>query len=162
MNIYQLTNEYKSIEIQLLNEDCDQDIFLELLNGVKSDIKDKIINYVFVIKNFENAYNGITDAIILMEKRRDRIYDKIEALKTIALKSMIETEVNKIESEYFNVSVRNNTSKVVIDDQGIIPSEFIRIRETREPDKIKIKEFLSTGEILEGAHLESSKSLQIK
>jgi hypothetical protein len=162
MNIYNLTNEYKLIEAQLMDENCDKEIFVSLLNSMQGELKNKIINYAFVIKNLENAYDGITDAILQMQDRRDRIYDKIEALKNIALNAMRETNIDKIESEYFNVSIRNNAPKVIIEDDSKIPIEFMRVKEIKEPDKVKIKEFMINGEVLEGVHLETSKSLQIK
>jgi hypothetical protein len=162
MNIYSLTSEYKLIEAQLLDEECDQESFQKLLDSVKADINNKILNYAFVIKNLENTLNGINEAIGAMCVRQKQICNKIETLKEYTLKAMNETGINKIESDYFNVSVRNNMPKVIIDNESKIPEEFLRVKTIIEPDKIRIKDFLSSGEVLAGAHLEANKSLQIK
>ena len=51
---------------------------------------------------------------------------------------------------------------VRIDDEKLIPKEYIIIKSTLTPDKITIKEKLKSGEEISGASLAEKNNLQIK
>lgn len=66
----------------------------------------------------------------------------------------------KFDAGTFRLSIRRSAS-VEIDPDFNVP-EFMREKVTVSPDKIKIKEFISSGGMVPGARIVESENLQIK
>ena len=89
-------------------------------------------------------------------------YDKlIDRLSVNLAKSCIELGFEKIEGMHAAISFRKS-EKVVIDDLEKLPYEFKTLKTTVSADKKKLKEAIKNGEIIDGAHIEENKNLQIK
>ena len=71
---------------------------------------------------------------------------------------MVAADITKIECPYFALSIRNNPTKVEVNDFLKVPDEFKKTVETVTVDKKSIKEAGGCP----GAELISTKRLQIK
>ena len=98
------------------------------------------------------------------EKRLADIRKGLEG-KTETLKRAIDTfckktGIERAESVSARISFKKNPPSVKIDNEADIPKEYWRVK--LEVDKTAIKEAISSGKTVEGAHLESAVSIQIK
>jgi hypothetical protein len=67
----------------------------------------------------------------------------------------------KLECKTFTVSLRKSTA-VEVADVDKLPFEFIKIKETRSPDKVSLKRWLTEGNKTAGASLVDHESVQVK
>jgi len=68
----------------------------------------------------------------------------------------------KVESPWLAVSIRKNPPRLVVAEDALIPSEYLRhVPERYEPDKSAIARALKAGEEVDGCRLETTTRLEI-
>lgn len=162
MNIYQIQNEYLLLVNQIIENGGEVTPQQELnLQITRDQLQDKGTNYAFVIKKLD-AECDIIDAEIkrLTELKKVR-QNACERLKSNISHAMQIFEVDKIESPLIKLSFRKSQS-VNVADVNSLPSEFKTIKVTEQADKVKIKQALLNGEVIEGCEIINSQNLQIK
>jgi hypothetical protein len=80
------------------------------------------------LTNLKNSYT----------KKSERIKIRVDYLMKIFGIDKMDTEFNKLS---FHTS-----SSVEIIDEGLLPAEYIKVKETKSPDKTAIKEAIKSGE----------------
>ena len=162
MNIYQIQNEYLLLINQIIENGGEVTPQQELnLQITRDQLQDKGTNYAFVIKKLD-AECDIIDAEIkrLSELKKVR-QNACERLKNNISHAMQIFEVDKIESPLIKLSFRKSQS-VNIADVNSLPNEYKTIKVTEQADKVKIKQALLNGEVIEGCEIVNSNNLQIK
>jgi len=162
MNIYQIQNEYLLLINQIIENGGEVTPQQELnLQITKDQLQDKGTNYAFVIKKLD-AECDIIDAEIkrLTELKKVR-QNACERLKANISNAMHTFEVDKIESPLIKLSFRKSQS-VNVADVNSLPSEYKTIKVTEQADKMKIKQALLNGEVIEGCEIINNNNLQIK
>jgi hypothetical protein len=158
--LYVLTGRLKSLN----DENVDDENLLDVIRTMEGEVREKSINVAMYIRNLEATADAIKDAEGHMEARRKVMENRIASIKKYLLENMQHCGISKIECPEFVISLRSNPQKVVIDDQKLIPVEYMWQPETPppEPDKKKMLEDMKVGVIIDGAHVEQSKRLEIK
>lgn len=162
MNIYQIQNEYLLLINQIIENGGEVTPQQELnLQITRDQLQDKGTNYAFVIKKLD-AECDIIDAEIkrLSELKKVR-QNACERLKSNISHAMQIFEVDKIESPLIKLSFRKSQS-VNVADVNSLPVEYKTIKVTESADKMKIKQALLNGEVIEGCEIINSQNLQIK
>lgn len=162
MNIYQIQNEYLILVNQIIENGGEVTPQQELnLQITRDQLQDKGTNYAFVIKKLD-AECDIIDAEIkrLTELKKVR-QNACERLKANISHAMQIFEVDKIESPLIKLSFRKSQS-VNVADVNSLPVEYKTIKVTEQADKVKIKQALLNGEVIEGCEIVNSNNLQIK
>ena len=161
--LYDLAAEYRAVADKLHDSELDEQTIADTLDGMSGDIQAKAQNVGFVIRNLECMADQIKQAEEVMAKRRRAIERRAESLKAYLLTNMQLAGINKIESPYFVLSVRNNPESVVIDAESQIPDEYFReVPATFSPDKTLIKKAIQSGESVPGCHLTRTQSISIR
>lgn len=161
MNLYELTNNYETVLNMLYEEEIDEQMILDTLEGIEGEIEDKAENYAKIIKELELK----RDARKLEAKRLTNsanIFDnRINTLKQNLFNAMKQTGKTKFSTNLFSFSVVRNGGKQTLTIDGEVPGEYIKT--VIENDTEKIREALENGQKLSFAHLEERKeSLRIK
>lgn len=162
MNIYKIQNEYLLLINQIIENGGEVTPQQELnLQITRDQLQDKGTNYAFVIKKLD-AECDIIDAEIkrLTELKKVR-QNACERLKSNISHAMQIFEVDKIESPLIKLSFRKSQS-VNVADVNSLPNEYKTIKVTEQADKMKIKQALLNGEVIEGCEIVNSNNLQIK
>lgn len=96
------------------------------------------------------------------EKEKFAERERAAKKRAEALKEYLDRALNgeKFKTTRVQVSYRTS-SAVVVDDATRLSERFLRMREP-EPDKTAIKEAIRLGEAVDGAHVEQTRSIQIK
>jgi hypothetical protein len=159
-SLYQLSAEYQMAFQQIMELDgiIDQQIIADTLEGLAGDLEVKSLNVARYFQNLDAQAAAIKEAEARMAARRKAIENKALRLRQYLLQNMQACEISKISCPEFEISVRKNPAAVIIDDESLIPPEFIEIRETRHIDKAAIKACKGCA----GAHLEQGVSLVIR
>jgi hypothetical protein len=163
-SLYVLTGDYVAIANKLLESDLPPEVISDTLEGIAAPLEEKAVNVACFIRNLEASAESIKQAEKEMAERRKTIEAKAEQIKRYLFDSMKRSEIGKIESPYFTLSIAKNPPSVKIDDELLIPVEFMRQPEPPPPapDKKLIADAIKSGKEIPGCHIENSERLVIK
>lgn len=119
----------------------------EKIEGVALHIKE-VNAYLVSIKNEEDRLRKIKLAAS----------KEIDGLK-LFLSNALSGE--KFTTEKCNISFRKSVA-TIIEDENIIPKEYIKEKVTTSPDKTAIKNAINAGKEIPGAYLQENKNITIK
>ena len=146
----------ESIYAESVNEDGEiAEVDFTALEELQAERKAKLENIALYIKNCNSEAAAIQNEIDTLKKRMERLQRKSEGLGGLLVSSMQANNETKFESAKCAVKIRTSES-TEIDDQSLIPAEFIRevIKEPEyKPDKAAIKKAIKAGQQVAGAHL---------
>lgn len=160
MNLFNIKQEY----INLVNSIIDNNGELspeisQVLAINETELKEKAINYGYVIRSFEYE-NDIIDAEIKRLKALKEQKEKaIQKLKDAVSDAMNLYGIEKVESPALKLSFRKSESVEISEN---LDKRFMIEKVTLQPDKVAIKEAIKKGEQVEGAVLIINQNLQIK
>ena len=160
MNLFNIKQEY----INLVNTIIDNngELSPELSQALainETELKEKAINYGYVIRTFEYE-NDIIDAEIKRLKALKEQKEKaIQKLKDAVSDAMNLYGIEKVESPALKLSFRKSESVEISEN---LDKRFMIEKVTLQPDKVAIKEAIKKGEQVEGAVLVINQNLQIK
>ena len=161
--LYLLAQDFRAVAEKLADSDLPDEVIQDTLESLQFPIEEKAKNVAMVIRNMEASAKAIKDAADGMLQRAKAEENRAKNLKSYLQAAMISTGINKIESPYFVLSIRNNPESVVIDAESQIPADYMReIPASYSPDKTLIKKALQDGFEVPGCNLARSQSLQIK
>lgn len=162
MTLYELTSEYMELLAMLEDPDTDEAVILDTLEGVGGELEEKADGYARVMRQMDADAAAIKAEEDRLYRRRTTIENRIKNMKS-RLQGMMEiTGKKKINTELFSFGIQNNPASVVIDDEKMIPGEFL-IPQAPKIDKTAIKDALKAGVDMAGiAHLEQTQSLRIR
>lgn len=162
--LYQLVAEYREAAAVLDDLDLDDQTVADTLEGMTGAIEVKAVNVACVARNLEATAGAIREAEAQMSARRKAIEARADGLRRYLLACMQQTGIQKIESPYFRLAVRDNPAAVDVFDAKQLPAEFMRQPEPPPPapDKSAIKEALKAGRDVPGARLTQGQRLEVK
>jgi hypothetical protein len=159
-SIYQLTTE--ALEIASLLEENELTPEIEQALVINQDeLKEKSLNYAYVIRTFEDDVTTIENEIKRLRALKEAKTNSIERLKESISTAMNIYGIEKVESPLLKLSFRKSES-VEITNEEVLPMSFKTEKVTYTPNKTKIKEAIKNGETVFGAILQINYNLQIK
>ncbi len=160
MNLFNIKQEYINLVNTIidnngeLSPELSQDLAIN-----ETELKEKAINYGYVIRSFEYE-NDIIDAEIKRLKALKEQKEKaIQKLKDAVSDAMNLYGIEKVESPALKLSFRKSESVEISEN---LDKRFMIEKVTLQPDKVAIKEAIKKGEQVEGAVLVINQNLQIK
>lgn len=163
-NLYVLANEYRAVAEKLADMDLDEQTLADTLESMAGELEVKATNTAFVIRNLEASAAAIKEAEAQMAARRKALENRAARVKDHLLASMMVAGVQKVESPYFKLAVRENPPAVEIYEPGLIPAEFMTQPEPPPPapDKKAIAGALKAGIDVHGCKLTRGVRLEIR
>ena len=161
--LYVLAQEYRATAEQLSNLELDEQTIADTLESMSGDLEVKAQNVAFVVRNLEVSADAIKAHREQQKEREDAIRKRAESMRSYLARCMEACGIEKIEGPGIALSFRKS-SAVVINEPGLIPQEFMRVKPAPppEPDKTAISAAIKAGKEVPGAHIEQRRSLQIK
>lgn len=162
MRLYELTNEYELMGIEL--EDCDEisEDIIDKIRDIEGEIQCKAINIARVLENWRVEENAIEKAIFNMKERLDKLYDKREKLEKYLQENMEKSAISYIGCPEFIIRLKKCPPSVRILDASAISERYKSKKEIVTVNKMKIKEELQSGMTVSGAELVQNNRLEIK
>lgn len=179
---YQIINEYKDL-ISLLEEDEVTDELVETLTINRSEMENKITDYLTIL-TVQDDENKRIDNEIQKLKRRKEVNDKSaerikEQIKLAVNLYGIDNKSNNKQIKYENVSLTITKSKSLkVDDVWNIPSEYLffdvklnaelyyklgkEVSGKVNVDKVKLKKYIEEGNKVEDVEIIENENLVIK
>lgn len=160
MNLFNIKQEY----INLVNTIIDNngELSPELSQALainETELKEKAINYGYVIRSFEYENDIIDAEIKRLKVLKEQKEKAIQKLKDAVSDAMNLYSIEKVESPALKLSFRKSESVEISEN---LDKRFMIEKITLQPDKVAIKEAIKKGEQVEGAVLVINQNLQIK
>ena len=156
MNLYEITALQKAAEIEE-----DTEIKQDLQELIAIELEKKSNNIIYAIKNIESNNIAIDAEIERLKAIKERNVKNVDSIKNHILNFMKTNNIDKIQTDLATFSTRKSKS-TQIDNIEQIPSEFITVKQTFQPDKTAIKKAIEEGREVAGVTIIENVSLQIK
>ena len=161
MTLYEIKEQYLNV-LNNLEVDEDGEITnIDVIDKAEGDFKDKAEAVACYIKSLDAEAKALKEEIENLNARMKSKQNYSEKLKDYLSFCMESTQVERIETPKVNLYFRNS-SKVVVDDEAAIDEKYIVTKTTTSISKSAIKDDIRSGLEVTGAHVETTRSLQIK
>lgn len=151
-SLYDITKEMRKLDLML--DDDEQKVYaMQILQGELAHKVDSIVNYHMQQDDFIDAVDKKLEHLKELKKVAK---NKKERFNNYLVQCMKGMGKNKIQGEVHSITLPRPRKKVEVDERKL-GEEWVRIKKVIEPDKVKIKEALETGEVIDGAELVETK-----
>lgn len=163
--LYELTGSYhKLLE---LSEDTDPTLFADTMDSITDAIDDKAVGYTKVLKDMDQKISELEGRAEPFKNEAKRLSKQIKSiesnkkrLRNALRETMLETDTPSIDTQAGKVSLKNDKTRLVIDDKDQLPAYLYDPATKLNEDRLT-KE-LEKGEKINGARLERKKILSIR
>lgn len=160
-NLYQLTNNYETVLNMIYDEDVDEQMILDTLEGIEGEIEDKADGYAKIIRELEAKRDARKTEAKRLNDSASVFDNRIKNLKQNLFNTMKQTGKTKFATDLFSFNIVKNGGKQSLTIDGDVPEEYTKT--ITENDTDKIRQALENGENLPFAHLEPrGESLRIR
>ena len=165
-SLYELTGARLSLQSRLETLNFDEETILDTLEANDTELAQKVIDYVYVIRNRQALADAMQSEIDRMTARRNSEVKRIEAIEAWLLQNMIGCNFLKVECVAFTIAVQNNPPKVDVLNEDLIPADYWRTPEPKPlvatPDKRLILQALKDGHDVPGCAIVNTSRLVVK
>ena len=159
MKLYEITGALADLS----SMDMDDEAVKTTLECVQGDFNDKAIAIIKLAENFESDTSAIDAEIERLKARKQVIVNRQKSLREYLLHNMEASGITKIECPLFTASLRKGIESVEIENESLLPDEFISVEVVTKPDKKAIKQAIQSGQQVPGATIKrGATSLVIK
>ena len=158
--LYEIVGEFKELLEMASEENMDQKLISDTLEGVEFEFEEKADGYAKVVKMLEGDVEAIDKEIKRLTEKKNTIKNNISGIKKNLENAMLVTGKTKFKTLLFGYNIQKNPASVSIDDETLIPKDFW-IDQEPKLDKKSLAAFLKENEV-SWAHLTQTESLRIR
>ncbi|MCX8016493.1 MAG: siphovirus Gp157 family protein [Rhodocyclaceae bacterium] len=162
--LYELAAEYRQAMQTLAEMDLPEEVVRDTLEGLHGDLHAKATNVAACVRNLEATAQVIRQAEEQMAARRKAIEARAERIRQYLLDNLRACGIQRIESPWFVIALRDNPPSVDVFDEAQLPPEFIVCPPPPDPkpDKRAILAALKAGQAVPGARMVRGQRVEIK
>lgn len=160
MKLYELTQNYMNLQALLEDETISQDLIESAMKEVGEDIEEKAQNYAVIMKNLDAEAEALDKEEKRLAARKSSLKNRNKILKDNLENSMKAIGKTKFKTNLFSFNIGKNPSSVNIDDENLIPDQYIVY--TKSVAKKAILDDIKQGVIIPGVSLKQTESLKIR
>lgn len=158
--LYEIVGEFKELLEMASEENMDQKLISDTLEGVEFEFEEKADGYAKVVKMLEGDVEAIDKEIKRLTEKKNTIKNNISGIKKNLENAMITTGKTKFKTLLFGYNIQKNPASVSIDDETLIPKDFW-VEQEPKLDKKSLAAYLKENEV-SWAHLTQTESLRIR
>ena len=159
MKLLDIAEEFQTL-YEIATEEEDVETLTKLFNEIEAELKDKADNVRIVLSKLDKDIEFLDEEIKRLQQRKKAIQKNKENLKSLLALALYQAGIDKLKTPKATFYFAPTPSRVVINDESLIPDEF---KVTKiEIDKQKLKEALKDGLEIKGATLEQNETLRIR
>lgn len=158
--LYEIVGEFKELLEMASEENMDQKLISDTLEGVEFEFEEKADGYAKVVKMLEGDVEAIDKEIKRLTEKKNTIKNNISGIKKNLENAMLVTGKTKFKTLLFGYNIQKNPASVSIDDETLIPKDFW-VEQEPKLDKKSLAAFLKENEV-SWAHLTQTESLRIR
>jgi transcriptional regulator of heat shock response len=156
--LYALSQAYAQL---LYMEDVDPQTIADTLESIHDEIEDKAENIAKLIRSILVDAEAIKIEETRLTNRRKALENRATYLKTYLQEQMELSKIDKVKRPTVTISIQNNPPSVLIEDESLIPSEYM-IPQADTIDKRTLLKDMKEGLIIEGCSITQTRGIRIK
>lgn len=155
----ELTEGYRNLfDVACVSENPEElDSALAMIDDA---IEQKADGYAVILSEMAGQEEILAKEIERLTKKRRVLQNNQRRMKENLQYVMEATGKRKFKTDYYSFSIQKNPARLVVDDEEAITDDYFIME--RSLDKKLLKEVLSTGHEVNGAHLERGESVRIR
>lgn len=157
MKLYEITESLKALE-SLADEGMDEQTIADTFEAVEGEFNDKAIAVIHVANSMDSDIETLKTEIARLSARKKSLENSKDRLKDYLRANMEASGITKIECPIMKISISKGRDMVQIDNEGMIPTDYLNIVVTKSPIKADILKALKAGEDVPGCSLATGKS----
>lgn len=155
--LYELSQQFQELAALADIEEM-QEAVTDTLEAVEGEFNDKAQALTTVLLNLNSDVDAIDNEIKRLQARKTTIVNRQNSMKDYLRENMERCDIKKISCPLFTITCAKGRETVVIDDENILPTDYLAIETKTKPKKTEITKALKEGLEIPGAHLERTKS----
>ena len=163
--LYDISERIEALQA-VLDEQDNESIATDVKNAIaaiyESDVPAAVADGIAYIKGQESQIDAIGAEIKRLQELKKARENRLARVRQGYTDFLIAVNKKKMETPRGTMTVAAATYSTVIDNIDEVPDEYKRTTIKVDPDKAKIKEAISAGVNVAGAHLEAKQSIRIK
>lgn len=162
-SLYELTEQYEGIRMMLYDGETDEQMILDTLESIDSEIEEKADNYAKIIQDMKSSIEMLKAEEERLKARRKRLEAREDLLKTQLEENMRFIGKTSFKTALFSFNIQSNGGLQPLEIGMIsdIPMRFL-IQQDPVPDNKKIREYLKEHEVEWARLLPRGDSLRIR
>lgn len=162
--LHTLTEQYLTLMDCLYDEDYDESVLIDTLEGIEGEIEEKADGYAKIIQKITGDAKLLKAEEDRLKRRREALEGRGAWLKNQLFMAMKSTGKTKFKTPLFSFNIQKNGGKapIEINDPEAIPEKYL----LPQPPKVNmdaVREALENGVTLTFAHMkERGESLRIR
>ena len=159
--LYKLSGDYQYLLSLLQDDEADEQMIIDTLDGIEGLIEHKLEAYSIIISELQSRVDFFKKEEVRIFNRRRAIANNIDRMKDRMFEALRAVGLKKMETDHFTVSIQKNGGKQPLDIHGDVPEDYMTY--VPKVDNEAIREALEAGEELDFATLqERGESLRIR
>ena len=163
--LYDISMRLEALQ-EVLDDQDNESIAGDVKNAIasiyESDVPAAVYDGISYIKGQEAQIADIEDEIKRLQTMKTARKNRLERVRKGYADFLVAVGKKRIETPRGTMTVAAATYSTIIDSVDDLPDEYKRTTIKVDADKTKIKEAISAGEKVPGAHLEAKQSIRIK
>jgi CxxC motif-containing protein len=162
LTIYQIEQNYNQLAEQLIDNDGELTSELsEQLAITEEQLQNKSVAYSFVIKQMDADIDTIDAEIKRLQAAKKQREKASEYLKERIKHAMELFNIEEIKTPLVKINFRKSET-VEVENVNHLPDKYIVRKLTEQADKVKLKQAIKDGEIIDGVSIVEHRNLQIR
>ena len=158
--LYQLEEDFNAL-MEMVEENPEMDL-ADTIEGMEGTLEVKRRQVGYYLQNIAGVARLRREAAAQMLERARALEARHQRLTQYLIASMRKHSILSIECPEWEMKLRQNPERVVIDDEEQVPLEFQEEVTTWKISKKSIKIAINDGKDVPGAHLERGWRLDVK
>jgi hypothetical protein len=159
--LYEITSDFKAVLDMDMESPEDGEAMVQLLEEVRVRFEDKAEGVMKIVRMTEGEVSAFKLEEERLYKARKAKEKKVEWLKEYLRQNMKMTETKVVQAGTFKLMRVASKPSVLIEDETVLPCDYLIRKETCSPDKTRIFEVLSGGGQVPGAALVPNEYLKV-
>ena len=156
--LYKISDDYKGLIDLVESGEATQDMIADTLEGVSGMFEEKANAVVTVANDYQRRIDVIDAEISRLTEMKKAMSNQRDGLKEYLRINMERTGIEKIECPLFKITLRSGTKTAQVNDESLLPDDYVNVKTTITPDKRKILSDLKNGVDIPGAELSTGKT----
>lgn len=157
LSLYEIASSIKKIE-EVVEDEKELATYLDSVN---LQLKEKAGNVIRFRQSLIAGTEAIDNEIKRLSELKKSISNKAKNIENYIAYAMKKHNIEKIDTDIAKISFRKSEA-LEVENEALIPQEFILTKEIKQVDKLAIKKAIKEGRKVDGVLIQVRQNLQIK
>ena len=161
MKLYEFPRETERLVELVMDSEWGNDDIKQEIERVGLKFKEKVVNCVKMMRSLKAQAEVVSKEAERLSNKKKSLINRADWLRSYVQWTMESMEVDQVDDDLFTVRVSKTPPSVLINDQTMIPGEYLEHGEVKVL-KLSIKDALQSGKEVPGCELTTGTCLRVR